>query len=339
LCAVLAAIAGLAACVPSFAADAPDAKLAEFYRGKTINLLIGVNVGAAYDLQGRLIARHLRQQIPGQPTIVVQNMVGAGGLKMANYLANIAPHDGTYLGMLGNTLVASQAVQADGVEFDARQFGWVGTIAPIVMTMTTWSSKGLPTMHDVQVKQPIAAASAKGAITYTFPLMMNQFLGANFKIVTGYEGLSDMSLAMERGEADAVASSLSGWKTTKPDWLKDKKIDLIVQTEPKSAELPNVPSVEELAKNDDDRQVIDLIVSGVKIGFPLVATPGVPPERLAMLRRAFSQAMRDPEFRKDAASMQLDVDPVEGEKLQETVGKLLDTRKDLVDRARPIISN
>jgi tripartite-type tricarboxylate transporter receptor subunit TctC len=319
-------------------ARAQDA-VGEFYRGKTVYILVGVNVGAAYDLQARLLARHLRAHLPGQPSIVVQNMIGAGGIKMANYLYKIAPQDGTYLGMLGNTLPASQTVGAAGIEFDALNYKWIGAISPIVLTMAAWSSKGVKTIEDARRTETIAAASTKGAITYTFPAMLNAFLGTKFKIVTGYEGLSDMSLALERREADAVASSWSGWKTTKPLWLKEKKLDILIQTEPKTDELKGIPSVEDLAKTDDDRRVIGIIDSGAKLGFPLVAAPGTPPERVAALRGAFEAAMADPAFLKEAQTMSLEVNPVKGAALEGIVRRLHDTPANLVARAKPIIGN
>lgn len=316
-----------------------DAKAdTSFYARKTLNILVGVNVGAAYDLQARLIGRHMKEQLPGLNAVIVQNMIGAGGLKMANFLYNMAPQDGTYLGMLGNTLVASQAVGAPGIMFDAGKFNWIGAISPIVLTMATWHDRGAGDFAAARTTETIAAASARGAITYTFPMMMNVLLGTKFRIVTGYKGLSDMSLALERGEAEAVASSWSGWKTTKREWLRDRKLRILVQTEPKSAELPGVPSVEELAANEDDRQVIELIVSGARLGFPLVAAPGAPRDRVELLRNGFASIMRSGPFRREAEAMALEIDPISGASLQQTVARILATPKHLVERAKPIIA-
>ena len=329
-----AAAAGLALGATSVRAE----DVADFYRGRTLTILVGGTAGASYDLQGRLIARHMARHVPGNPSIVVQNMIGAGGLKMVNFLYGQAPRDGAYLGMIPNTLPALQAVGAPGVAFDAGKLNWIGTINPVTVTMTAWKATGIRSIADVRAREVVAAASARGAITYTIPAMFNALLGPKFRIVTGYEGLSDISLSLERGEAEVAESSVSNWKLTKPDWIRDGKIVMFVQTEPKSAELPGVPTAEELASNDDDRRVIEIVNSGSKLGFPLAGAPGATPERVAALRAAFAATMKDEAFLKEAEASQLDVTPVSGERLAEIVAKVLDAPKRLVDRARPIIS-
>lgn len=330
----MAAAFGLAVALPTtVAADG----IAAFYAGKTINVLIGVNVGGGYDLQARLVARHIGKHIPGNPKLVAINVVGAGGLKMANQLYNIAAQDGTSIGMMPNTLVAMQAVNGPGVRFDANKFHWIGTMSTDAMTMATWHESGVKTLEDARKKETVAAASSRGAITYTFPHMLNVMLGTRFKIVTGYQGTSQMSLAMERREADGVANTWSSWTGIKPQWVKEKKIHILVQTRPKSKDLPDVPLVEELAKNDDDRKVIELIVSGGEMGKPMALTPNVPAERVKAIRDAFDATMKDPALLKEAAAAKIDVDPVRGVELQKMVEKVLATPKHLAEKARTII--
>ena len=310
--------------------------VADFYRGKTVNVLIGVGVGGEYDLQARLVARHLGKHIPGNPNVVPQNMTGASGLKMTNYLYIQAPRDGTYIGMSQNAFPAVQAVGLPGVAFDAAKFAWLGTIAPVNETMTVWNTTGVKSIEDARRRETVAGATSRGAITYFYAAMMNEFLGTKFKIVTGYNGGNEINLAMERGEVEARNNTWSSWKATKPAWLRDKKITVIAQAGPRAPDL-DAPSVEELARNADDRRVIELVVSGTQLGRPLFITPGVPEERVKALRAAFDATMKDPEFLAEATSMNFEVDPVRGEALQRIVERVVSTPKDLAARARHLL--
>src|SRR5215467_6358955 len=258
-------------------------EVADFYRGKTINVYIGVNVGGGYDFEARLLARFMKAHIPGNPTLVPQNMIGAGGIKMANYLYSIAPQDGTAIGMFPNTLVAVQAVGTDGAQYDANRFSWIGSMTTSPLTFASWHTTGAKTIEDARRRELTVAASNKGAITYTFPRMLNEFLGTKLKIVSGYQGNSTMVVAMERGEVDAVTNSWDSWRSLNPAWLREKKINLLVQTEPKSKEL-NIPSVQDLARNEDDRQVIALIISGDSLGKPMALTPNRSEEHTSELQ-------------------------------------------------------
>jgi tripartite-type tricarboxylate transporter receptor subunit TctC len=311
--------------------------VADFYRGKTINFYIGVNVGGGYDFEARLLARFMKVHIPGNPTLVPQNMIGAGGIKMANYLYSIAPQDGTAIGMFPNTLIAVQAVGTEGAQYDANKFSWIGSMTTSPLTFTTWHTSGVRTIEDARKRELVVAASNKGAITYTFPRMLNEFLGTKLKIVSGYQGNSTMVVAMERGEVDGVTNSWDSWKSLNPAWLAEKKINLLVQTEPKAKDL-NIPSVQELAKNEDDRKVIQLIISGDALGKPMATSPNVPADRVKALRDAFDATVKDPEFLKAAVAARIEVSPIPGAQLQDTVAKVLATPKPLADRAKAIIA-
>jgi tripartite-type tricarboxylate transporter receptor subunit TctC len=317
-------------------APAQAQSVADFYKGKAIQLLIGVGVGGEYDLQARLVGRHLGKHIPGNPTVVPQNMTGAGGINMANHLYNTAARDGTFIAMMGNNFPATQAVGGKGVKFDAGKFQWLGTIAPVVETMAVWHTAGVKTMDDLRKQEIVAGASGRGAITYFYPTMMNAFLGTKFKIVTGYPGGNQINLAMERGEVQARNNTWSSWKATRPLWIKDKQIYVVAQAGPRAPDL-DAPSVEELAKTPDDRLTIELIVSGTRLGRPFATTPDVPAARLAALRDAFRATMKDPEFLKDAAQMGFEIDPVYGEPMQKTVEKILSTPKNLAERAKEFL--
>ena len=317
-------------------APAQAQSVADFYRGKTVNMLIGVGVGGEYDLQARLVARHIGKHIPGNPNVVPQNLVGAGGINMANNLYNTAPRDGTTIGMMGNNFPASQAVGAKNVKFDAGKMQWLGTIAPVVETMAVWHTAGIKSIADLRKQETIAGASGRGAITYFYPMMMNAFLDTKFKIVTGYPGGNQINLAMERGEVQARNNTWSSWKATRPQWIRDKLIYVVAQAGPRASDL-DAPSVEELARTPDDRLIIELIVSGTQLGRPFATTPDIPADRLAALRDAFRATMKDPEFLKDAAQMNFEVNPVYGEAMQKIVEKILSTPKPLAERAKEFL--
>ena len=327
-----------AACIAALMLGASHAQadpVADFYAGKTINVLIGVGVGGEYDLQARLVARHLGKHIPGHPAVVPQNMTGAGGLKMINYLYGIAPKDGTYIGMIQNAFPALQAAGLPGVQFDAGKMQWLGTIAAVNETMAVWHTAGVKSIADARTRETVAGASGRGAITFTYPAMMNELLGTRFKIVTGYPGGNQINLAMERGEVEARNNTWSSWKATKPDWLRDKKIFVIAQAGPRAADL-DAPSVEDLARNPQERQLIELVVSGTRLGRPF-ATNAAPPERVAALRAAFAATMKDPEFLAEATKSGFEVDPVLGETMQGIVDKVLATPKPIAERAKGLL--
>jgi len=255
---------------------------------------------------------------------------------MANYLYTQAARDGTNIGMLGNNFPATQAVGGQGVQFDVVRFRWLGTIAPVVETMAVWHTTGVKTIDDLRKKEVVAGASGKGAITFIYPSMMNEFLGTRFKIVTGYAGGNEINLAMERGEVEARNNTWSSWKATKAAWLKDNKIAVIVQAGPRAPDLA-VPSVEELARSPDDRKLIELVVSGTRLGRPMATTPDVPEERVAALRAAYRATMADPAFRAEAEGLNFEVAPVYGEEMQTIVGEVMRTPKELAARAKHLL--
>ena len=309
--------------------------VAEFYRGKTINVYIGVGVGGEYDIQARLVARHLGKHIPGNPTVVPQNMTGAGGLRMINYLYNIAPKDGANIGMIANAFPAIQAAGIAGVQFDAAKMQWIGSIAAAVETMAVWQTTGVKSIEDARHREVVAGASARGAITFIYPQMMNEFLGTKFKIVTGYPGGNQINLAMERGEVEARNNTWSSWKATKAAWLAEKKIAVIAQAGPRAPDL-DAPSVEDAARTPEERLLIELVVSGTQLGRPF-ATNEAPADRVAALRSAFAATMKDPEFLAEAKALNFDVEPVLGEKMQKIVEKVLATPKDVAAKAKGLM--
>jgi tripartite-type tricarboxylate transporter receptor subunit TctC len=324
------------ALIGAASAQAQSNPVADFYRGKTVNVLIGVGVGGEYDIQARLVSRHIGKHIPGNPTVVAQNMTGAGGLRMINYLYNVAAKDGTFIGMVANNFPALQAVGGAGVQYDAGKMHWLGSIAPANETMTVWHTTGVKSIEDARQREVVAGASGKGASTYVFPTMMNEFLGTKFKVVTGYKGGNEINLAMERGEVQARNNTWSSWKATKPAWLAEKKIIVIAQAGPRAPDL-DAPSVETLARNAEDRQIVELAVSGTQFGRPMATNAGVPPERVAALRAAYAATMKDPEFLAEANKLNFEVRPVLGEPMQKIVEKLLTTPQPVAARAKALL--
>jgi tripartite-type tricarboxylate transporter receptor subunit TctC len=311
-------------------------EVADFYRGKTISMLIGVGAGGEYDTIARLVARHIGRHIPGHPSLVPQNMTGASGLKLMNYLATLAPHDGTVIGMISEGLPSLQAVGMAGVQFDAAKFSWLGAIAPIDETVAVWRTAGVTTFDGARQRELITGATARGSITYTFPALLNELFGTRFKLVTGYNGGAEINLAMERGEVEARNNTWSSWKATKPAWLSEHKISIILQAGPRPADL-DAPLIADLAKNPDDRRLIDLVLSGGALGRPLALTPDVPPERVAALRAAFDETMKDAEFLAEAKALNFDVDPVHGVDMQKTIARILDVSPEVARRAKHLL--
>ena len=312
--------------------------VAEFYRGKTINLIIGTSAGNDYDFRGRLIARHMGKHIPGQPTIVPRNMPGGGGVQAANWIANIAPRDGTVVHMIMANMMASQAMGLPGVEFDTRKFQWIGNTSSTPNVVAAWHTRGVRTIEDVR-KRELVVGAPMGTAGALYPVLMNALAGTKFKLVTGYPGGNEVSLAMERGEVDGRGSnSWAAWKSTKPEWVRDHKLNILVQIGLKRApDLPDVPLMLELATNDADRKLLEFISAETEVARSLVTTPGTPPERVEALRRAFDAMIKDPEFLAEAAKSDMDISPATGEESQKIADAIVNTPPEIAARARAML--
>ena len=310
--------------------------VADFYRGKTINLVVGQGVGGEQDMLGRAVAKYLGRHIPGNPLIIVQNMTGAGGMRAANYMYALAPQDGTSIGVITSGVLAAQAVGMPSVQLNTAKFGWMGTTAPIAGTIAVWHASGIKTIEDARRREVVLGATGRGTATYTVPAMMNEYLGTKFKIVTGYTGGNEAYLAMERGEIAGRYASWTSLKIARPAWLKEKKIIIIAKEGPPTTDL-DAPSIEELAKTADERKIVELILSGNQLGRPFATTPGVPEARVSALRAAFDATMKDPEFLAEAARLNVDVAPISGIALQEIVERVLSTPSHLAARAKRLL--
>jgi tripartite-type tricarboxylate transporter receptor subunit TctC len=332
-------ILGLAAVVMAssvYGATAQES-VAEFYKGKTVTTLIGFSAGGEYDLHGRIVSRFLGKHLPGNPTVVASQMTGAGTVKLANYLYAVAPKDGTKLGVVSNGLPASQAIGTSGLQFDSRKFYWIGALGPTIETMAMWHTSKIMNVDDAKKREVIVGSTGKGSATFIMPTLMNEMMGTKFKLVTGYRGGANINVAMEREEVQGRNNSWTSWKSTKPQWLAEKKIVIIAYAGPRTDELPGVPNLLDIARNDDDKQVINVVNAGTALGRPLMTTPGVPADRVKALRDAYQAVTKDPEFVAVAKQSRIDLKPIRGEDMQKVVEDVFKTPAPLVARAKAIM--
>jgi tripartite-type tricarboxylate transporter receptor subunit TctC len=309
----------------AFAATAAGAQPADnFFAGKTISIYCGYNPGGSYDLYARMIARYIGKHIPGNPSVTVQNMPGAGSLKAANFLYNAAPKDGTALGVIVETHPLEQALKNTAVHYDAAKYTYIGRVASSNNVFLVWHTAPVQTLDDVRKREVTIAGTGPGSIAELIPLLTNALAGTKWKVITGYPASNEAMVAMERGEVAASSTSWTAIKVGKKDWLRDKKIRIILQTAPERAsDLKDAPSITELGSTPEDKQVFDLYASGSAIGRALMGPPDIPPERVKMLRDAFQATMKDPEFVAEAQKLEVDVEPLTGEALSDLVKKTL----------------
>jgi len=324
------ALGFLLAALPASADEVED-----FYRGRTLTVMVGVGAGGEYDLQMRMVSRHIAKHIPGKPATVAQNMVGATGLLMANHLANVAPKDGSVMGLVQNGLPSYQAMGIEGVNFDATKFNWIGRIISNSAVLFAWHTAPAQTIDDVFTHELIVSTSGSASkLNWT---VLNNVVHTKFKIINGYQGTGDSRLAMERGEVHALSMPWSLLKIEGAELLREKKINLLLQTgADKHPELPTVPRMIDLAKNDQDRQLLALFSSPSTVGRSVVAPPGLPPERVAELRKAFMDTIKDPTLIADIKKAQLELDPLSGEELQAAIAGSGDFSPALIERARQV---
>jgi tripartite-type tricarboxylate transporter receptor subunit TctC len=336
----LAEITALALGIVTLTSGAADAQsAADFYRGKSIDLNIGYSVGGGYDLYARLIARHLGEHIPGNPTVVPKNMEGAGSLRLANYLYSVAPRDGTVIGATSRGAAFDPLLNASATQFDASKLSWIGSANNEVSVCVALQSSGITSFQDVLTKPLTIGSTGFGDDTYQFPALINAVLGTQFKIVTGYPGGNDVSLALERGEVQGRCGwSWSSVKATRMNWIETKRIIVLVQMSlSKHPDLPDVPLIMDLAKTDEQRQIFKLVFARQVMGRPYLAPPGLPLDRLAVLRRAFADTMADKEFLAEAEANKFEINPVGGEEVETLVREIYRTPPEVTKKAAAIL--
>jgi tripartite-type tricarboxylate transporter receptor subunit TctC len=315
--------------------------VADFFRGKTLRIVVGIGVGSGFDINARVLAHYLPAHIPGNPSVIVQNQPGAGGLAMTNALYNTGPFDGTVMGASFSGTPLIPLLQPGGARFDALKLNWLGSTNRETQVTYVWHTAPVQKLADLLTTQLIVGAQAPGSTQYDFPIMLNHLFGTKFKIVTGYESTPKIHLAMESGEVQG--NGASNWSTLKAiasPWLAEKKVKVIAQWGFKPhPELPDVPLIFELAKTESDRQALTLEVARVENGRPFFLPPNVPPGRVEALRRAFDATLKDPGFLEDEAKAKLDVDPMTGEQVAALMDQLYHTPADTVARVRDAMEN
>jgi tripartite-type tricarboxylate transporter receptor subunit TctC len=309
--------------------------LAQAQSAKVVELYIGYSVGGGYDVYARLLARHMGRHLPGNPVIVPKNMEGAGSLRLANWLYKAAAKDGTVFGTIGRGIAFDPLLGTEGAQFKASEFGWLGSANDEVSVCASWGKTGIDKFEDFYTRTIFVGGTGAGADTDAFPKAMNTILGTKMKLVTGYPGGNDITLAMQRGEVEARCGwSWSSIKSNHPTWVKDGTIKLLVQLSlDKHADLPDVPLIMDLVKTPEQRAVLRLIFARQVMGRPFLAPPGVPAERLAILRRAFMDTMQDKAFLAEADKIKLEITPVSGEAVQKLVADIYATPPEIVRQA------
>jgi tripartite-type tricarboxylate transporter receptor subunit TctC len=324
---VLAATA-LVASLSAGAAQEP------FYKGKTISLIIASNASGGYDTYGRLLARHMGAHLAGNPGIVVQNMPGAGGIRAANHLFNVAPKDGSVIGIFDQAVFLNQLLGVAGLRADVARFNWIGRMIGNSAVLFAWHTAEVKKIEDAFRHELIVAAPGSSSrLNWT---ALNALTGTKLKLLTGYEGPATAKVAMERGEVEALSLPWPVLRNENRDWLGQKKINLLLQAGiEKNADLPDLPRMLDLAKNDDDRKVLEIFGAPSLVGRSFVAPPGVPKERVDELRAAFTAMVSAPDFLAEVQKMSFDIDPLPGAELQAFFDKA-DYPQALLERAKEI---
>ncbi len=327
------AVASLA--VTSVCAPAAAQSVEDFYKGNTVEIVIGLSAGGGYDVYSRMVARHLAGHIPGRPTIVARNMTGGGSRVAANYGYNVARKDGTTLVVPDQSLPLQQALGDPTVKFDSNRLNWIGNPIADNNILSAWHTTGVTRWE--QTREKVLSLGATGPNTSAwYGMAMNAMVGTKFKIIMGYPGGNEINLAMEKGEIDVRGSnSWSSWKVTRPQWIADKKLNVLVQIGlSRAPDLPDAPLLMELPTNPDDKAALRLLSAPTTIGRPIFAPPGVPAERIAALRAAFDATMKDPAFIAEAQRSKLDLQPVSGAELQKIVAEIVATTPKVVQRLK-----
>jgi tripartite-type tricarboxylate transporter receptor subunit TctC len=298
----------------------------DFYRQKTINFIMVFSPGGTYDLYTRLVAAHLPQFIPGNPKIIVQYMPGAGGFTGASYLASRAPQDGTVLGMVAREIAVNQVLHSSSVPLDARRFQWIGSVSSYVGVLHVAGRTGIKTADDLRSVPVVMGSWGFETSSYTIPVLLNALAGTKFKVVAGYRGAPEVDLAVEKGEIDGRISSWSNLKFMNAAQIDEGKIVVVMQSGVKRhPDLPKVPRVSELATGEQGRRILEFIDSDSGIGWSVTAPPGVPADRVAVLRHAFDQMVADPAFIADVQARRLDLVPSTGQELDALIKRTLST--------------
>lgn len=319
-------------------APTPD-PVAAFYTGKTVKIIVGYNPGGGYDTYARTLAAHIGKHIPGKPTVIVENMAGAGSMKALNNIYSAAPKDGTVFGTFGRGLPEAELRGDEGAKYKSKELTWIGSMNEEVSVCIVRSDGPIKTLEDAQKQSVPIGATGPNDDTGFFPRILNALIGTKFDLKTGYPGGNDVNLAIERGEVQGRCGfSWSSLVSTRPQWLKDKFVTILTQMSlNKHPDIPKeVRLVTEFAKNADDKQLLEVIFARQAMGRPYAAPPGLPADRAKALQDAFDKTMKDPEFLDAAKKAKQEINPATGAQVKEIIEKIFKTSPALVKRLKEI---
>jgi len=331
----LSARAALPAALLAFAVAGSPATAEDYFSGKVIKFTVGGSAAGGFTLAARILARHMGKHIPGNPTMVVQAMPGAGGARMMAWLYNAAPKDGTALGAVLPFAVVAPLLRK--VKFDSAAFNWIGSITPMSEVSSVWHTSPAKTLEEAKKISIVMGTSSKLSSAYYIPAYMNALIGTKFTFVQGYRGGAPMNNAMEVGEINGRGSFYNSYLSTKMDWVRDKKIIHILQIGPPIKGLDNVPNLRDFAKTERDKQIVRFLEVPAEVGHGFCAPPGVPKDRVAMLQKAFAATMTDPGYLAEAGKTAQVINPVTGDKLQEIVDQAMKTPKSVIAEFRKMV--
>ena len=331
--AVPAAIAVASVVAALAAAPAGAADNAALFAGKTINIVIGYPPGGGFDLAARMVVQYYGRFIPGNPSMVAQNMPGASSFKASNYIYNVAPKDGTYLGALDSTIPLAQKTKGGG-KFQPEKFAWIGRISADDSVGLVWHTTGVKTIEDARHKQVMMASGAAAGPSAMICWALNRLAGTKFKVILGYNGSGPMVASMEQGETGGAGTfGYNALKLLKRHWIEQKLVNIIYTSGLKrNPELPDVPALPELGKNDLDRRALEMIAARSDIGRAYAGPPGMSPERVEVMRRAFDTMVKDPTFLADMAKRKFELSPATGEEVQKVVTSVMEASPEVVER-------
>ena len=329
----------LLACVLGLQATAsPACAQSGYYAGKQVKVIIGLGAGGGYDLWARTLARHIGRHLPGNPSVIAQNMEGAGSFRAASYMANQAPRDGTVLALIARDASLGPITGSPGAQFDPTKFSWLGTTTTETNICIAHTTASVKTVQDLMQRELMVGDNGAGTGTGTYPKALNQLLGLKFRIIRGYGSSADVVLAMERGEVEGYCESLESVIGKRPDWISSKTVNVLFQGGVKpSPDLPGVPFINDLAKTEDDRQAIEFLYAGQGIGRPFFAPPGLAPDVHRIMRAAFDATMADPEFVAEVKQRKLTLAPENGEYMEQLIKRIYATPRPIVERVAALI--
>lgn len=337
---ILAATAGPVAALFALMAAAMGQGVEGFYKDRSLDMIVGSDAATEYTRDARMVAQHLPKYIPGRPTIIVKNMPGASSIKAANYLYQIAAKDGSVIGVFNKAIPMAEATNLQGVRYKSAEFNWLGSMNRTNSLVVTWAASGVVSLDDARKREVTIGAQGLSGTMAAYPFLLNRTQGTRFKVIAGYQGSAAVNLAMERGEVEGRGTySWDFFRSDNQDWKTNKKMNFLVQIGlEKEPDLPSTPLLIDLAKDGTQRAVYELISSDSMIARPFLTTPGVPAERVAALRAAFNQTMKDRDFLHDAERSHSDVNPVPGEKVESVIREMIATPPAIVEQANQWMS-